>query len=242
MNKNKLEIKEVKINHKSYDFYFKKGVFYPTATTQFLLNAFFKFEKNLKNKKILDLGCGSGIITILISKKYNQNLFYASDTSKNAFEATMNNFKLHNLNGKLKKGNLLEPWRKEKFDFIISDVSGISNIIAKKSEWFKSVPCKTGTDGTKLIINVIKKAKNNLNKKGKFYFPIASLSNEKKIILYAKKYFKYCKILSKNEWFLPKYFENRNKLLSKLKLTKKINFKIKFGKFICETKILCLYN
>ena len=69
MNKNKLEIKEVKINHKSYDFYFKKGVFYPTATTQFLLNAFFKFEKNLKNKKILDLGCGSGIITILISKK-----------------------------------------------------------------------------------------------------------------------------------------------------------------------------
>ena len=85
---------------------------------------------------------------------------------------------------------MLNPWLNYKFDFIINDVSGISSIVAKKSKWFKNVPALTGVDGTRLTITVIKNSIKFLNKNGCLYLPLISLSNEKKIIDVAKKYFK----------------------------------------------------
>ena len=80
----------------------------------------------------------------------------------------------------LKNGSLLKPWENKKFDLIINDVSGISEVIAKKSIWFKNVPCKTGSDGTDLTLKIIKSSSSYLNKKGGIIFPIISLSDSKK--------------------------------------------------------------
>ena len=148
------------------------------------------------------------------------------------------NFKYHKLNGLVKIGSLFNPWENLKFDYILNDVSGVSDVIAKKSKWFKKIPSNSGSDGTKLTLIVIKTSSKYLKSKGKLYLPIISLSNEKKIINYSKKYFKKIKIVSSNDWFLPIELEKYKRLLFKLKKKQNINFDYKFGKFVFYTKIL----
>ena len=63
-----MKLNKIKINNNIFKLYFKKGVFVPTATTGFLISNFLKINKKIKNKKILDLGCGSGIIAIALEK------------------------------------------------------------------------------------------------------------------------------------------------------------------------------
>lgn len=235
---NHMKLKKIKVNNEFFNIYFKSGVFLPTATTDFLIKGFLKNKSKLKKKKILDLGCGSGIVSIILASKIKNNIFYASDLSNQAIKCCKKNFLNFRINGEVKRGNMLKPWLDYKFDFIINDVSGISSSIAKKSSWFKNVPASTGSDGTKLTISVIRDSSKLLNKNGSLYLPLISLSNEQKIINTAKKYFKQIKIISKNYWFLPADLEKNYSLLNSMKNKKNISFEFKFGKYICCTKIL----
>jgi methylase of polypeptide subunit release factors len=60
-----MKLKKIKVNNEFFNIYFKRGVFLPTATTDFLIKGFLKNKSKLKKKKILDLGCGSGIVSII---------------------------------------------------------------------------------------------------------------------------------------------------------------------------------
>ena len=237
-----MNLKKIKINDKFYNLYFKKGVFEPTATTSFLINGFLFKNPKVVNKKILDLGCGSGIVSIVINHKVKDNTFNASDLNQASLDCATKNFQKFKIKGMVKKGDLLKPWVGNKFDFIINDISGISSLLAKKSKWFADIPSDTGIDGTKLTISIIKDSYKNLSKKGKLYLPLISLSNTNKIIKIAKKTFNRVKIISENKWFLPKEIEKHKKLLEKLKKSGKINYEYKFGKYICFTKIIELKN
>ena len=79
-----MKLNKIKINNKIFKLYFKKDVFIPTATSNFLVGDFLKLNRNIKNKKILDLGCGSGVISIALSEKLKKNKFFASDLTKNS--------------------------------------------------------------------------------------------------------------------------------------------------------------
>ena len=238
MLKNK---KIIKINRSKIKLYISSKVFNPTATTSFL----FRDATKIINKKmdILDLGCGSGVIGILINKlQKKKTKIYASDLSNEAINCAKKNFKMHKCNFELKKGSLFSPWREKKFDLIINDVSGISETLAKKSSWFKNVPCKTGADGTELTLKIIKSSDSYLNNKGGIIFPIISLSNSQKIFRSLKKNFKFIKVISNNFWFLPDEFKKNEKKLYEMKRKKLIDFEIKFGKIICSTKIIYAKN
>ena len=140
------------------DLKLNKNVFKPNLTT-FLSYSVAK-KKIQKNSKVLDLGCGNGVIGILLFKEKKIRKIYASDVSKNAFKNAIYNYKKAKLKFDLRLGNLFYPWKKIKsqnrFDYIINDVSAISSLIAKKSIWFRNnVPCDSGKDGSKLTIKII---------------------------------------------------------------------------------------
>lgn len=238
MNKNKVNFK---LNNIAVELYIAPKVFKPTATTTFLLRDATKLLR--KSENILDLGCGSGVIGVFINKlKKNKIKIFASDVSKDAVNCARKNFKTYKCDVELKKGSLFLPWKNKKFDLIINDVSGISETLAKKSSWFKNVPCKTGVDGTNLTLKIIKSSQNYLNKNGGIIFPIISLSNSRKIEKTLKKKFKKIKIISNNYWFLPDEFNNNIKKLIEMKKKNLINFEMKYGKIICNTQIVYAKN
>lgn len=214
-----------------------KKVFTPNLTSKLSFEVAIKKIKN--NSKVLDLGCGTGIIGVGVFKNKKNVKLYCSDSSDYACKLTKRNFKKNLITAKIKKGNLFSPWKNEKFDYIINDVSGISSLIAKKSPWFnKFVPCDSGKDGTKLTIKIISQAKKYLNSKGVLQLPMISLSNEKKILKEAKKIFKKVEIIDKADWFLPYEMQNLHRYLENLKSKGYINFIKKFGRIICTTSII----
>ncbi len=225
----KSEIKiDLEVNNKTFK---------PTLTTDLLIKSSLKILK--KNKSILDLGCGIGVIGIALSKLGYGPEIFASDISKEATEMCLKNCKKNNLKIFVKTGDRLDPWGDQTFDYIIDDVSGVSDIISKKSKWFKNVPNNSGKDGSNLIISIIEKINKNLNRNGVFIFPIISLSNKKKILDVANKYFNKIELVSNSDWFLPEDLNSEIDLLFQLKEKNLIDFQYKFGKIICSTEIFC---
>lgn len=190
------------------------------------------------------MGCGNGVIGIFLLKKFKQiKQLTFSDISMNAIKLTKKNLKLNKISSKkyeIIKSNQFQNLSNKKFDIIINDVSGISSKIAKITNWFKNVPCNSGSDGTKLTLSILKDFPDYLKKGGLFIFPIISFSNEKKIINFIKKLKLNSVLLSVNRWPVPKILYKHLKKIKKLKQEKLIDFEIKYNLIIANTKILQL--
>ena len=210
-------------------------VFYPTATSLFLIDA---AKKNIYTSgKLLDLGCGIGIVGIALYKNGLVKKLFASDISEDATKLTIKNASLLNIPIDVICGDKLAVWESNKFDYIINDVSGVSDKIAKYSLWFKNVPNDSGEKGARNTINILSSAKKYLNKNGKLFFPVISLSDVDYILDCANSEYKNVNFLSRNEWFLPAELTAKKELLEDLKSKKFINYSHKFGKIICYTDI-----
>ena len=212
------------------------NIFEPNLTSQLSFEtAILEIKSNFK---VLDLGCGSGIIGLALMKSISNIEMSCSDLDNDSVENTKKNFAKHQLTAEIRKGNLFDPWLNKKFDYIINDVSAISSVIAKNSIWFKNkVPCDCGEDGSNLTLSIIKKAPNYLTKNGSMQIPLISLSNVQKIVNVAKENFLDVKIIKSKDWFFPKEMENLKDKMNELKSKNYINFDEKFGKIICTTSI-----
>ena len=226
----------IKKKHKELNILVNDNVFKPTGTSQLLIQAAAK--KINPKKKILDLGCGSGIVGITLAKHLNiKSKIYFSDISESACKNTLQNCKKFKIKNEVKQGSILKPWLNYKFDYIISDVAAIAEKVSKISPWYKNCINNSGEDGTDHIVQIIKNVKNNLYKNGLFIFPLISLSNEKKIIKELKKNFKYYKKIDSKIWPMPLQMSKNLKLLKKLKKKQIINYQEKLGMLIFKTDI-----
>jgi 16S rRNA (guanine1207-N2)-methyltransferase len=79
-----------------------------------------KEPKIKPNSKILDIGCGYGIVGISISKLYPETEVTMSDINERAIALTKKNLKLNNAKATVIKSNLFENI-KENFDIILSN-------------------------------------------------------------------------------------------------------------------------
>lgn len=217
------------------------GVFIPTGTTRSLIEAVIGYVR--KPGKLLDIGSGSGVIGLsLFQIGLVKEPLYASDLSEQAIACMKRNAVLHNLHIIAKKGSLFEPWENEKFDYIVNDVSGVAEEVAKISPWFNNVPCQSGPDGTLLVVEALRKAPTHLNSNGLFFFPIVSFSNVNKILTVARTTFTHVKQLSHTEWPLPEEMYQHILTLNRLKEEGHIRFLEKFGMVLWYTDIYVAYN
>ena len=232
--------KKFTILNNKFSIFLNKRVFEPNLTTILLMDMASKIIK--KNDKVLDLGCGSGVVGCYLHKKKYINYIYGSDISKAAVNCSIYNAKKLTKNYDIRISNLLKNWENKKFDLIINDISGISSKINKVSKWFKFAPNESGNDGTKFLMNILKDYKNKRFNKASLLFPVLGLSNREKVINFLKKNKIKYKILIKKEWPLPKELTKHSLLLQKLKKEKKINYYEKFSILFTTTEIFYLNN
>jgi SAM-dependent methyltransferase len=232
--------KQYKIFNDKFSIFLNKKIFEPNLTTILLIDMARKIIKN--NNKVLDLGCGSGIVGCYLYKKKIIKHIYGSDISKAAVNCSIYNAKKITKNYDIRLSNSLSNWKNEKFDLIINDISGISSQINNISKWFKFAPNDSGNDGTKFTINILKDYKNKKFNDASLIFPVLGLSNRDKIVNFLKKNKINYKILVKKEWPLPRDLAKHYFLLKKLKKEKKINYYEKFSILFTTTEIFYLNN
>ena len=119
-----------------FKFYLDDNTFIPTQTTSAITEA--AIETINTPSKVLDLGCGCGIVAILLSKNLPFTLdLYASDLSDTVEEIVNMNAAKHNVEIDVRKSDIFETWHGFKFNTIINDISGLKydknmkNVISK---------------------------------------------------------------------------------------------------------------
>lgn len=217
------------------------GVFVPTGTTSVLIEAVRTYVR--KPGKVLDLACGSGIVGIALHKTgIVVSPLYASDLSKRAIDCMKENAALYHCSVVAKCGPFFEPWENEKFDYIVDDISGISEGIAKISPWYNNVSCESGSDGTSLVVKIVQEAPKYLNPCGLFFFPVISFSNVDKILTAARENFAHVERLIHREWPLPKEMHQHLSTLKRLEEKRHVKYAEKFGMVVWFTDVYVAYN
>ena len=218
-----------------------RGVFEPTGTSTEIATAVNNYI--IEPGKTLDLGCGSGVVglALAISKKIDGKLF-ASDLSKEAVRYLKINAHKYGIDVDARSGSVFDPWKDEKFDYIVDDISGVAERIAEISPWFKETACESGTDGTRLVREAIERSPNYLNQNGKFFFPILSLSNYERIISKANDIYENVERISTKKWQMPKEMSRFKNELLLLRDKDIINFEEKYGWLLWSTDVFVAYN
>lgn len=212
------------------------SIFKENLTSKLLQETSIKIvNKHNSILKILELGCGDGNISkYLFKNQKKKNILSASDISKKAVKVAKQKFekKIY-----FKTGDLFSPWKSQKFNIIISDVSSINDQVALLSPWYKNIKCSCGQDGLNNIKNILVSIDKHAEKNCSFILPIISLCNTSKLYNLLKGKFKKVLLTKKKEWPLPKFFIKNIKEFKILKRQKKIEFREKFGIYIAYTRV-----
>ena len=222
------------------------GCFEPNLTTNIMLSAAIKelTENKNKFKRIIEIGCGCGVISSFLLKQgfFDMiNYLGVSDLSKQAVLVSKKNIQnsgspnnFQNINYKVGPGLL--PWKDYQFDFVINDISAISDAIVPMNSWFSNAPNNAGIEGISNTITVLNEFR-SIGKIGStMIFPVLSLSNTEILFKEIKKLGFNHDEVKKQSWPLPTNMVQMHKdRLFELRDLKYIDFNEKFGQLIVET-------
>lgn len=163
-----------KWNFYGLDLLVDKRALIPRYETEILVDLI--INDNSNNKKILDIGTGSGAISLALSKNLKDSKIIGVDISKKAIDlANENKIKLNINNVEFKESDIFSNIE-EKFDIIVSNPPYINKEdfekIDKKLYYEPQNALYGGEDGLYFYKKIIKNAKNFLNKNGKIYLEI----------------------------------------------------------------------
>ncbi len=156
-------------------------VFYPTSTTVLLLRAARKALAERRPRSVLDLGCGTGIVAVVLAKLLPADgVAFASDLSPAAVALARRNAEHNGVAVDCRSGSLFDPWRGQRFDLIVDDVAGVSEPLDRLSGWYPpAVPGAAGPDGARWVLEVLEQAPDFLTADGQLVFPVLTLSRER---------------------------------------------------------------
>lgn len=151
------------------------GVLIPRQDTEISVEKLLEIIKNNEVKNMLEIGCGSGIVSITIDLETDISITCV-DISSFAIENTKINKKLHNSNINILKSDLFENV-KGKFDLIYSNppyikTDEIDKLQIEVREYEPRLALDGGSDGLIFYRKIIEKAPNYLRKGGFLVFEI----------------------------------------------------------------------
>lgn len=169
----KSEKKTIKyiIQNKKFEFITDNGVFSKSKVdfgTDLMLNEFLKRNRGLEAEKIkiLDIGCGYGVVSVILKSFYPEISITLSDINERALELSEENLKKNNIND---------------YEIIKSDV--FEKITGKFDIILSNPPIRTGKD---IIFKIYSEAYEHLNENGEFYCVIqtkhGAKSTQKKLM------------------------------------------------------------
>ena len=165
------------------DFYVNKNVLIPRPESEI----FIKILKNKIYNNVLEIGTGSGILSITLSLEKIGKNFTATDISSKALYVAKKNIKYYKVkNIKLKKHNILKDNIKRKFDLIISNPPYISikdySVLPRHIRCYEpKIALTDNSNGLIFYRNFVHIAKNNLNSNGIMILEIGKVDSIKKI-------------------------------------------------------------
>ena len=144
-------------------------VYYPREDSLLLAKA---LENESLKKKVLEIGCGSGFLSIVMAKKGAE--VTAVDGSKDAVEATRLNAKKNDVSLTCFGSDLFSSVT-SKFDLIVFNPPYLP-------DESNDATYSGGKTGRKVIEKFIKQVKEYLNKNGRVLLLISSLTGEKEVL------------------------------------------------------------
>lgn len=161
------------------------NVFHPTSTSVLLLRAARRLLAGSQApRSALDLGCGSGIVAVVLARVFGRDTTVsASDLSDAAVRLTEQNAKRNGVSIECRGGSLFDPWVGRRFELIVDDVAGVAEPLDRLSGWYPNdVPSDAGPDGARWILEILDRAATHLEPDGRFVFPVLTLSREGTIL------------------------------------------------------------
>lgn len=144
----------------------RHGVFSPDTNLTHSTSILIKHLPDVRNKRIIDMGCGTGIIAITCALQGAEHVI-ASDVSNNAIQNTKENIQRYNLEKliDLRKSNLFESIP-EKFDYILANLPILDEVWNDKEG-----------EASNLIKKFVLEAIKHLELDGSLYFAWGSFSD-----------------------------------------------------------------
>ena len=179
------------------EFYINKNVLIPRPETEHLVEETLRIIPENKNKKLLEIGIGSGCLMISILKDRTSCYGIGIDTCKKAVKTAIINANLHQIENRIKIFKTdVDNFNTGKYDLIISNPPYIDKHQLKYLGVSEFEPLKAldgGINGTEILMKVVNKASQLLKINGKL---IIEIGNNQK--------YKMIEFLKKNNYFINK--------------------------------------
>jgi release factor glutamine methyltransferase len=168
------------------DFYVDQRVLIPRPETEHIIEEVMKdYPDTSKNLSIVDVGVGSGCISISLAKEYPRAKLFAIDSEAGPLEIAAINSSRHNVTSRINllKGHILEPAIALKspkaFNIVVSNPPYIaeSEIKNLEPEVIDAEPKKalvSGPTGYEMYQELVESLPKALRKKGYFYLEIGA--------------------------------------------------------------------
>lgn len=149
-------------------------VFQPTLTTRVLAQC----VQIPRDATVLDLGCGVGALAVVAALQGAAHVD-AVDVMAQACPLVQANARRNGVQDRIQasSGDLYQSVGAQRYDIIISDVSGVVDELSRLSPWYPMSIPTGGHDGADQIVRMLEDAPQHLNPGGVLYFPTGTISN-----------------------------------------------------------------
>ena len=141
------------IKNEKFEFLTDNGVFSKTKVdfgTDVMLRTFLNENKKLENIRILDIGCGYGVVSVVLKRFFEKTKILSTDVNERALELTKEN---------IQKNNRTDDFEVRK-SFVFDNISENFDVI------LSNPPIRAGKQ---VIFEIYEKSFFHLNKNGEFY-------------------------------------------------------------------------